>query len=294
MITVDTGLIPLLGKPLRQSFAPRLQNATYKALGLDFRYFPLEVENDHLGEIVQAWRTVNSPGFAVTKPNKIKVIDYLDGLDELAEKMGAVNTVVKRGDKLIGYNTDGEGFVRSFIAETDAKLEEKTFLCYGAGGAGRAICCSLAYHGAKKIVIVDLSNANAQDLADEVNRVFAPVASWISFAEKAKIAEAIRSADVVMNNSGVGMYPKTDQTPIDKALLNKGQICFDATYNPLKTLFLREAEEVGCRIINGQGMSVYQAAIQINLWSGKPEPIDLLWGENNRIVQEMQLQAAQK
>ena len=117
---------------------------------------------------------------------------------------------------------------------------------------------------------------------------FAEIASWIPFADKAKFEAEVRLANVVMNNAGVGMYPKLDETPVDKSLLNKDQICFDAVYNPLKTRFLVEAEEVGCRILNGEGMSYYQGAIQIGLWTGKPDPVELMKAENDKIVAEIQ------
>ncbi len=288
MITVDTKLIALMGNPLRQSFAPRMQNEAYRALGLDFLYFPLEVENDHLSDMVQAFRNLNSPGFAVTKPNKIKVIEYLDGLDEFAGKMGAVNTVVKRDGKLIGYNTDGPGFIRALTLETGCNLKESTFFAFGAGGAGRAICCALAFHGAKEIIIVDRFDAASQSLAQDINKNFASVAKWISFEEKAAYEKVISQCDVVMNCSGVGMYPHIDETPIDIALLHAGQIVFDATYNPLKTLFLQQAEKVGCRILNGLGMSIHQGAIQVNLWSGMPEPVEIMTESINKIVAEIQ------
>ncbi|HWP51568.1 MAG TPA: shikimate dehydrogenase [Clostridia bacterium] len=288
MITVDTKLIALMGNPLRQSFASRMQNEAYSALGLDFEYFPLEVENDHLEDMVQAFRNLNSPGFAVTKPNKIKVIEYLDGLDEFAEKMGAVNTVVKCDGKLIGYNTDGPGFIRALTLETGCDIKASTFFCFGAGGAGRAICCALAFHGAKEIIIVDRFNGASQSLTEDINKSFAPVAVWVPFEKKEVYKKSIGECDVVMNCSGVGMYPHTDETPIDAALLHAGQIAFDATYNPLKTLYLQQAEKVGCRILNGLGMSIHQGAIQVNLWSGLPEPVEIMTESISKIVAEIQ------
>lgn len=288
MITVDTKLIALMGNPLRQSFAPRMQNEAYHALGLNFEYFPLEVENDHLADMVQAFRNLNSPGFAVTKPNKIKVMEYLDGLDEFAEKMGSVNTVVKRDGKLIGYNTDGPGFIRAITTETGCEIENCTFFSFGAGGVGRAICCALAFHGAKEIVIVDRFDAASQSLAEDINKTFTPVAKWIPFENKDEYAKIIEACDVVMNCSGVGMYPHSDETPIDASWLHAGQIAFDATYNPLKTLYLQQAEKVGCRILNGLSMSIYQGAIQVNLWSGLPEPVEIMTESINRIVSEIQ------
>ncbi|MFV0498243.1 MAG: shikimate dehydrogenase [Candidatus Fimivivens sp.] len=292
MITVDTKLIALMGNPLRQSFAPRMQNEAYRALGLPFFYFPLEVGNDHLKEMVEAFRHLNSPGFAVTKPNKIKVIEHLDGLDAFAEKMGAVNTVVKQDGKLIGYNTDGPGFIRSLTLETDCDIKASTFFIFGAGGVGRAICCALAFHGAKEIVIVDRFDAASKSLSEDINRRFAPVAGWISFEEKSQYEKAISQCHVVLNCSGVGMYPHADETPIDTALLHAGQIAFDATYNPLKTRFLQEAEQAGCRILNGLGMSIHQGAIQVKLWSGLPEPVAAMTESINKIVAE--IQASQK
>lgn len=292
MITVDTGLIALMGKPLRQSFAPRMQNETYAALGLDLVYFPLEVENDHLGDMVQAFRHLNSPGFAVTKPNKIKVIEYLDELHELAQKMGAVNTVVKRDGKLIGYNTDGEGFIKSLQAETQVDIPGSVFFCFGAGGAGRAVCSSLAYHGAKALIIVDKYDEAAQSLALDINANFAPIAKYIPFADKEALRKAVQASQVVMNNSGLGMYPHLDETPLDSAWLRAGQIAFDATYNPLQTRFLREAEQAGCTIVNGLGMSIHQGAMQVHLWSGQPEPVEIMSNVINQIVAEVQ--AAQK
>ena len=109
-IDINTKMITLLGKPLGQSFAARMQNAGYEAAGLNMLYFYTEVDKDHLGDVVNGLRYMNFAGFAVTKPNKVRVLRYLDELDPLCKKMGASNTVVKTPEgKLIGYNTDGVG-----------------------------------------------------------------------------------------------------------------------------------------------------------------------------------------
>ena len=283
-ITVDTKLIPLLGKPLRQSFAPRMQNSAYKAMGFDGVYFPLEIENDHLEAVVNALRWMNVPGFAVTKPNKVEVLKYLDELDELAQKMGACNTVVNKNGVLKGYNTDGVGGVKDLI-QHGVDIEASTFFSLGAGGAGRAMCFTLAHYGAKKLYIVDCTDAG-EALAKEVNENFGPIATACHADDKETMLQMVKDANVLMNLSGVGMYPKVEETWIDKAHLAHKPVCFDATYNPLKTQFLIDAEEVGCQIINGLGMSINQGAVQAGLWTGQPEPYEAMTKEIKAIIAE--------
>lgn len=274
-ITVDTKMIALLGKPLRQSFSPRMQNEAYEAAGLNYYYFPVEVDNEHLGDVVNGLKYMNFAGFAVTKPCKIEIMKYLDEIDELAEKMGSCNTVVNNNGKLKGYNTDGDGFVRSLLSETDCKVENSIFFCFGAGGAGRAICSTLAFRGAKKIYIVDKFAESSKSLVEDINIKFTSIAELVDFENLDEINDKVSSANVVINASGIGMYPHLDEVLVSKESLNSSQICFDATYNPLKTKFLMEAESVGCKILNGIGMVINQGAIQYSLWTGLPEPLEI-------------------
>lgn len=286
-ININTKLITLLGKPLSQSYAARMQNAAYKAAGLNMMYFYTEVENDHLGDVINGLRYMNIAGFAVTKPNKVEVMKYVDEVDPLCEKMNASNTVVMKDGKLIAYNTDGIGFLRSFLEEApDKKLEETVFFSLGSGGAGRAICSVLAYEGAKKIYIANRTLSKAQDLVNDINEKFAPVAELVDFADLEAMKEKVAESDVLMNNTGLGMYSSVDQTPLDKSWLEASHICFDATYNPAKTRFLLDAEEKGCKIINGIGMSLYQGARQIELWSGQEAPVEAMRQELMTILGE--------
>ena len=247
-IDINTKMITLLGKPLGQSFAARMQNAGYEAAGLNMLYFYTEVDKDHLGDVVNGLRYMNFAGFAVTKPNKVRVLRYLDELDPLCKKMGASNTVVKTPEgKLIGYNTDGVGFYTSLVEEGKINVEESTFFCFGAGGAGRAMCSVLAYHGAKKIYITDFYEPCAESLVMDINENFAPVAELVHHGDYAKIAEC----NVVMNASGIGMGSTIGQTPMPVEHIQPGQFYFDACYNPDKTQFLLNAEEKGCQVLNG-------------------------------------------
>ena len=282
-IDINTKMITLLGTPLGQSFAARMQNAGYDVADLNMLYFYTETDQEHLGDIVNGIRYMNFAGFAVTKPNKVRVLRYLDELDPLCKKMGASNTVVKTEDgKLIGYNTDGIGFYTSLVEEGGVDVKNSTFFCFGAGGAGRAMCSVLAYYGAKKIYITDFFEPCAQELVDDINNNFAPIAEFVHHGDTSKVSEV----DVVMNASGVGMGKSIGQSPVEKEILKANQFCFDACYNPAKTQFLLDAEAQGCKILNGLGMSLYQGAAQIELWTGKKAPVDAMRQELLKILEE--------
>jgi len=282
-IDINTKMITLLGTPLKQSFAARMQNKGYEKSGLNMVYFYTEVDNDHLADVINGIRYMNFAGFAVTKPNKIKVLEYLDELDPLCRKMGSCNTVVKTEDgKLVGYNTDGIGFYTSLIEEAKIRLEDNVFFCIGSGGAGRAMCSAIAYYGAKKIYITDYYDASAKSLVDDINTNFSPVAEFVPYGDYSKVNEST----VVINASGIGMGKTIGQNPLPKEYIKENQLYYDACYNPLKTQFLLDAEEKGCTVLNGLGMSLYQGAQQIKLWTGKQAPVDAMRQELMDIISE--------
>lgn len=280
---INTKMITLIGTPLGQSFASRMQNTGYQAAGLNMIYFYTEADNEHLGDIVNGLRYMNFAGFAVTKPNKVAVLQYLDELDPLCEKMGACNTVLKTPEgKLVGYNTDGIGFYTSLVQEGGVKVEQSVFFCFGGGGAGRAMCSVLAYKGARKIYITDAYEPCAKSLVKDINTKFAPVAEYVPYGDFSKLA----ASDVVLNASGIGMGKTIGQSPLPKEYIQASQMYFDACYNPDKTQFLLDAEEKGCKILNGLGMSLYQGVAQVELWSGKKAPVEAMRQELMNILAE--------
>lgn len=282
-VNIDTKFITLIGTPLGQSFAARMQNAGYEAAGLNMLYFYTEEGKEHLGDIVNGIRYMPFAGFAVTKPNKVRVLRYLDELDPLCQKMGASNTVVKTAEgKLIGYNTDGIGFYTSLVEEGGVDVKNSTFFCFGGGGAGRAMCSVLAYNGAKKIYVTDSFEPCAKSLVSDINENFAPIAEFVHYGDFAPLSEC----NVVMNASGVGMGSSIGESPLPVEHIRPEQFFFDACYNPAKTQFLLNAEEKGCRILNGLGMSLYQGAAQIELWTGKKPPVDVMRNELLKILEE--------
>lgn len=189
----------------------------------------------------------------MTKSSKVEILKYLAELDSLCEKMGSCNTVVRTTDgKLIGYNTDGLGFLRSLNEEMlktvweerketsegdmESNLDEnqvknKTYFCIGSGGVGRAICSVLAHYGAKWIYITDISEESCQSMVDDINRNFAPVAYRLNFGDFSKIPEC----DVIINANGVGMGASAGRSPMPKEYMMPEKLYFDACYNPTKT-----------------------------------------------------------
>lgn len=286
MIDINTKFITLIGTPLDQSFAARMQNRAYDVAGLNMRYFYTETDSAHLGEIINGIRYMPSfAGCAVTKPNKVNVLQYLDELDPLCAKMGACNTIVKTPDgRLVGYNTDGAGFYRSITEEGGIDVSGESFFCFGSGGAGRAICSMLAYHGAKHIYITDIIPASGKSLVEDINTNFAPVAEFVEHGTY----EHLLDCGVVINASGIGMGASQGRSPMPEEYIRSGRLYFDACYNPDKTQFLLNAEKLGGRVLNGLGMSLYQGVVQIELWTGKNAPVEAMRSELIDIIREKQ------
>lgn len=282
-VNISTKFITLLGKPLHQSFSARMQNAAYRAMGKNMLYFYTEAEENQLEDIIKGIRNMPFAGFAVTKPNKVEVLKYLDELDPLCEKIGACNTVAVRNGGLIGYNTDSIGFRISLQKETGIDVSQKTFFCAGAGGAGRAICCVLADDRAKKIYLYDKIDSRAQTLAEDINKNFGPVAEFVSFDDKAAMEKA-GGADVLINATGVGMAETIDQSPFYEDIIRPEHICYDATYNPTETCFLRQGRGRGCVTVNGIGMLLYQGVAQIKIWTGEDAPVETMARELEDIL----------
>ena len=275
MVSVHTKLLSLLGNPLGQTFAPQMFNETFRQLGLDYFYFPIEVGNDKLGTIVEAIRCMNYAGFNVTKPNKIKILEYLDEIDELALKIGSVNVVRIQDKVLKGYNTDGSGFVQSLLDETSFDLAETTFFVFGAGGASRAVSSTLAFNGARKLYIIDKFDSASQSLVEDINTKIRNCAVYVDSGSD-DVPDLLRTSNVLINATGIGMYQDLEGTPVEKKYLFRDLFVCDITYNPPKTRLLRDAESLGCGIMNGVGMAINQGIKGFSLMTGLPEPAEIM------------------
>jgi shikimate dehydrogenase len=199
----------------------------------------------------------------------VAIIEELDELDATAREIGAVNTVVNRGGRWIGYNTDGPGYLRSLREEVAPRFAEKEVILLGAGGAARAVGYALATAGARKITIANRTLEKAEALKRHLARFVEVDAIALDQAE-----EAVKRATLVVNTTSVGMYPHTEQMPIPGAWLHDGHIVSDLVYHPPETSLLREAKQKGARIHTGLGMLVHQAAIALELWLNEKAPVE--------------------
>lgn len=273
MRTIDShaGLLGLLGDPVSHSKSPDMMNAALVEMGKPYVYLAFQVNPSGLKEVVQGFKALKVQGYNVTIPHKVAIMDYLDGLDETAREIGAVNTVVKQGDKWIGYNTDGQGYLRSLKEQHRLDLAEQRVAILGAGGAARAVGYTLAKAGVSSMVIANRTAQKAEELARHLSR----------FTETKAVAMADCQADVeqatlVINTTSVGMVPETEATPIPTEWLSSNQLVSDLVYHPRMTALLRAAAAKGATVHTGEGMLLHQAASALELWLGAPAPIRVM------------------
>ncbi|MCS5674004.1 MAG: shikimate dehydrogenase [Actinomycetota bacterium] len=259
MPTGITRIAAVIGDPVRHSLSPRLHNAGFAALGLDWFYVACPVAKGQAAQAIEAMRTLGIEGLSVTMPHKKSVAVAVDDLSPTAAKLGAVNCVRRDGDRLVGENTDGIGFVDSLRSQLQMDPDGLTIVIVGAGGAARSIALAMAEHGAR----VGIFNRTATS-AEEVVEIVGAASSVVQ-------EEAIREADVIVNATPLGM--SNDSLPFDPTLLSKGQSLIDLIYEPEKTALLLEAESLGVKTLNGVGMLLHQAGAQFQLWTGCEPPL---------------------
>lgn len=263
MTNSETKILAILGNPIIHSKSPIMHNTVFDYLGLNYHYVAFDVKPDDLEKAIEGIRALNICGANVTIPHKIKVMEYLDEISDEAEAIGAVNTIVNQNGKLIGYNTDGEGYVRSLIEETNSDLTEKNIMILGAGGAARAISFTLSKHNVKSIVIVNRNLEKANLLKDKlINN------SRVNIIHTDNIRKHINSSDIIINTTSVGMHPNTDQSLIQKQWIKPYHLVSDIIYNPLVTKLLLDAHESGAITHSGLGMFIYQGIIAFEKWTG--------------------------
>jgi shikimate dehydrogenase/3-dehydroquinate dehydratase type I len=250
----------LLGNPVAQSLSPLMHNAALKEMGIDGRYSAFCVSN--LESALCGIKGMNIRGASVTIPYKVSIMEYLDEIDEDALNIGAVNTIVNNNGRLIGYNTDWLGLMVT-IKEL-MPIKDQTFVIIGAGGTARAAVYGIIKEGGLPI-IVNRTIAKGKSLSNKFKCPF------YSFADLVKI-----KADFLINTTPIGMYPNTDQSPVETSMLTGYKYVIDVIYNPQKTKLLCDAEAQGCRIVSGLDMFVHQGAEQLKLWTGIEPPRALM------------------
>ncbi|SFE28300.1 shikimate dehydrogenase [Alteribacillus iranensis] len=256
-------LFGLIGYPTGHSMSPTMHNEQFRVKELPYYYHAFNVHPDHLKEAVDGMKALGVSGFNVTVPHKVAVMDYLDKIDEEAEIIGAVNTVVNENGQWVGYNTDGRGYVDSLKRVIGDQLKESDILVVGAGGASRAVVTALALYGVASITITNRTVAKAEEI-----RRMLPENYHINVLNKTDAESQTSTYDVIVNTTSVGMYPHVNETPWVSEGLKRGCLCSDLIYNPLQTRWLEEAAANGANTINGVGMFVGQGALAFQKWTG--------------------------
>jgi shikimate dehydrogenase len=265
--TVTTKFIILLGDPLGHSISPPMHNRVFEELGLDYCYIPVQVTADNLKAVFAGLTKMNVAGFNVTIPHKMSILEHLDALEPLAETIGAVNTICVKDGKTIGYNTDGEGFIRSLEDEGKISVRDKRIFLLGCGGAARAIAMTLAFRGAGEIFICNRTLGKAEALVMEINKKIRNCAKPVQALPKYQI-ETSKSCDILINGTSLGMHPRDEELAIDEGCLFEHLVVADIVYNPHTTRLLALARDKGCRIVHGLGMLIHQGAAGFKLWTG--------------------------
>ncbi|MBW1842212.1 MAG: shikimate dehydrogenase [Deltaproteobacteria bacterium] len=260
MINANTALFAIVGDPVSHSLSPLMHNRAFSDLDYNGVYLAFRVQD--IGAAVSGIKALDIKGASVTIPHKVSIIPFLDQLDEMAEKIEAVNTVINRKGVLIGSNTDWHGAVKALSDETD--LKEKNVALIGAGGAARAIGFGVKSEGGH-VTVLNRSPVRGEKLAKDLDADFQPLSNFKNV-----------KCHILINTTPLGMTPRVDDIPINREDLDASMIVMDIVYNPLRTRLLKEAAIVGCKTIDGVSMFVYQGAFQLEMWTGMKAPVEVM------------------
>ena len=265
-INSTTQLATLIGHPVSHSFSPYIQNFLAEKYELNLSYMCCDVKPGLVAEALGGIRALGVIGSNVTIPHKIEVMKTLDVVDKNAEIIGAVNTIKNENGKLIGYNTDGIGFVKS-VLDCGHQLEGKNVMVLGAGGASRAIVIELASHKVSKISIRNNTLSKAEEIAKAVRTHFDHVT--VEIAPLNVKQEELQGIDFIINTTPLGMSSRKDLCPIDETIIPPtGLVVCDIVYTPHDTKFLQWAAKNNLQVVHGIGMLINQALESFSIWTG--------------------------
>ncbi len=283
--STETKHVGLIGYPLGHSISPVFQQAAFDCLALNVRYELWQTEPARVEEAVRSLRRSQYLGANVTVPYKETVLPFLDELDPLAGEAGAVNTVVRQGDRLVGHNTDVVGFIQALSRDGGFDPGGKRVVLLGAGGVARAASLALARAGVESLAITDIVAERAQGLASDLERSMGGPLEIRALArrpsaatEDEELAQALADCDLLVNCTPVGMKDSATegQSPLEAQLIPARALVFDLVYNPIETPLLAAARTGGASTLGGLPMLVYQGAASFELWTGCEAPLDVM------------------
>ena len=265
-ISGQTRIVGVIGDPVQHSRSPQMHNAAIVERKLDYVYIPFHVRSGELREAIEGFKALNVLGVNVTIPHKQTVMPILDDVSHEATLIGAANTLIFCDGRVSGDNTDAQGFLRAMTEEGIDIPVGGSAVVLGAGGAARAVVVALALSGLGLITVANRTGWKAIQFEKNLATISETEISAVDLASN-QLNSAIRSADLLVNTTSVGMQ-ETDQLLIDPDFLNPGTIVYEIVYTPPETPLLRVAREKGCQTIGGIGMLVHQGAIAFEKWIG--------------------------
>ena len=273
----------VFGDPVAHSLSPQMQNAALKHFKIDMQYARFHIRANELRSALHFLRELDFVGVNLTVPHKIAAFAQIDETDETATRAGAVNTIRIRDKKLIGSNTDGEGFLRAIRSEFSVDVRDLRVMIIGAGGGtGHAIAWQCALENCERLVLVNRTLEKAIALADRLRpffagpRVLGPVARLEAVPwDEAALRAQLQDVDLIVNATPLGMNP-SDPAPIATRLLAPHHMVFDTVYGPSRTSLLRATDEAGGRGANGLSMLLHQGALSFSIWFDREAPIDVM------------------
>ena len=265
MITGKTKVVGVIGHPIEHSMSPPMHNNAFKQLDMDWVYVAFHVLPENIGKLMESCKTLDIKGLNVTIPHKTAVIPFLDEIDPIAEKIGAVNTIQFKNGISKGYNTDGLGAIKSLQKHTS--LEGKNVLILGAGGASKAISFTLINENINSLTIANRSQDNALKLIDNIKQHTG--FKKIEYVDIKDADEIINDVDIIINTTPIGMYPNHNvDAPIKTDKINDNHVVMDIIYNPLETVLLKESGLNGAKTINGTSMLINQGLVSFEIFTG--------------------------
>lgn len=267
----------MIGDPVGHSVSPRMQNAALRALDLPYNYTRYRVRPQDLKTFFK--KTVPSlDGFNSTLPHKEFLFPFMDWVSPKAKLIGAINTVVRRGKKLYGFNTDGDGYLESLKKDYGFHPIQKNLCLLGAGGAARSLAVAMASTGARRITIANRTREKAERLVKYLKKHFPKVAFSYTGLEGTPFHQALGRIDLLVNTTSVGLGSSSFDNFSWQHISSEALIS-DIVYNPLRTPFLKAAKKFGFPIHTGEGMLVHQGALSFLLWTGRVPDTDLMHRE---------------
>lgn len=291
MIDGKTKILGVIGDPIEHTFSPAMHNAGLDALNLNYIYLPFHVKEDRLKECIEGAKAIGIEGLNVTIPHKTKIMKHLDEIDQVAEMIGAVNTIQfnynqdnesdnQNNESVIttkGFNTDGYGCVRAIEEKTSIKDKKVTIT--GAGGAARAVAFQIANSGISELSILNRNLSKAQSLSNDLKTNLNSIGIDININsyDLDNLKRELSESDIFIDTTPIGMYPNVDDKPIASAdMLHEDLLVNDIVYTPMETSLLKEAKLANATVVPGYKMLLYQGIRAFEIWLGREAPVDVM------------------